>query len=208
MSFTLCILKTVLIISATSKTSLVRLATKPTINMELRSNKLICHTEGHPAPVVRYYDAFENEVSENDGILIKTPGFYECEGRTLCDNYSANFEQKTLKKSDTFANFAKRSQSALPFASNGIGIVAKGFKITRPNTLRKLFLNSFSQSALMSTSSVRTFVNIPSTSKNLELTAEAVHDVPLSVTWSKNNAPLKNTQHRFVNATCERNYPA
>ena len=48
--------------------------------MELRSNKLICHTEGHPAPVVRYYDAFENEVSEDDGILIKTPGFYECEG--------------------------------------------------------------------------------------------------------------------------------
>ena len=69
--------------------------------MELRSNKLICHTDGHPAPVVRYYDAFENEVKQNDGILIKTPGFYECE------------------------------------ASNGIGIVAKGFKITRPNTLRK-----------------------------------------------------------------------
>ena len=65
------------------------MATKPTINMELRSNKLICHTEGHPAPVVRYYDAFENEVAENDGILIKTPGFYECEGSTLSDSFCA-----------------------------------------------------------------------------------------------------------------------
>ena len=80
------------------------MASKPSIEMELRSNKLICHTEGHPQPTVRYYDAFENEVADEDGILIKTPGFYECE------------------------------------ASNGIGIVVKGFKITRPNTLRK-FLN-------------------------------------------------------------------
>ena len=92
MSSSTLLLKTGDYFSATSKTSLVRLATKPTINMELRSNKLICHTEGHPAPVVRYYDAFENEVAENDGILIKTPGFYECEGSTLSDSFCAKSE--------------------------------------------------------------------------------------------------------------------
>ena len=54
--------------SKTSESSLIRLATEPVINMELRSNKLICHTDGHPAPVVRYYDAFENEVLGGQGI--------------------------------------------------------------------------------------------------------------------------------------------
>ena len=54
--------------------------------MELRSNRLICLADGHPKPEVRYFDAFENEINDSQGILIKSPGFYECEGKSYVNN--------------------------------------------------------------------------------------------------------------------------
>ena len=39
--------------------------------------------KGHPKPNIRYFDAFENAIIDGDGILIKTPGFYECEGNVM-----------------------------------------------------------------------------------------------------------------------------
>ena len=58
--------------------------------------------------------------------------------------------------------------------------------------------NIFIKSAIIASSSVRTFINVPSTSKALDLKAETVHDVPMNVKWIKDNQPLDDLLHRWA----------
>ena len=122
------------------------MASEPLLTMELRSNRLVClgwvlicmiigrpirnfkplKADGYPQPDISYFDAFGNSFSDPNGIQVRA-------SRTIhliliFTVHDSVRRALTEIKSPGFYDCE---------ASNGISVITKGVKITRPNTLRK-----------------------------------------------------------------------